>query len=150
MKAYVDVYSAEDRALAEGALRRLGCTEFSYNLDDIDDAVRYAVLQVFDYVEHGNECPGYEIDASHPLMVRLKQFVDRFPDCYVLAMTLQKSENDGRVAYGLGADWWVIESSIGLDSNWEHAKMSHDHRKGIPSWAQEEVATATVALPVVS
>jgi hypothetical protein len=140
MKALIVLSDAHARDAATRALRAQGCTEFVYKAEDAQGIYHYAVIQVFSSDE---ERLCYKVDESHPLMVDLKMFVDEHPNCYVLAVTHEPCENDGRTAFLQGADWWIIEASLSLPSNWEHARKSHHMKKGVPSW-EREVATANV------
>lgn len=141
MRAFVSLHDLRDRAVIVEVLRRMGCTDFVYDSSDAGGLFHYAAIQVFD---HQEERMKYAVDETHPLMVDLRQFVIEHPDCYVLAITHFSCNNDGRTAFEQGADWWITESSLSLDSNWEHARASHDLQKGVPSWRKLEAASASI------
>ncbi len=143
MNAFLLLVDAEDRALVENELRRVGCRDFAYSADEIGNGVfHYAIVQVFDEtVEHTL----YDMDPSDPRMQQLAAFIAAHPECYVIAITHEQCTNDGRLAHQIGADWWLMDTDLSLLGNaLSHAKTSHHQLKGVPSWAREEVASANI------
>lgn len=136
MKAFVFLSDAKHRALAKSALRRLGCTDITYNAGDIGTTVfQYAIVQVFDKTA-GHE--KYDMDPSDPRMQWLAEFIRMHPECYVVAVTHDRCTNDGLLSHHIGADWWIMDEDMSLlRAALNHARTAHRQLKGIPSWEQE-------------
>jgi hypothetical protein len=148
MRAFLFMTDERDRAYAETVLRRVGCDDIVSNPDEIGNGLfHYAVLQVFDEtVDHLR----YDMDLDHPRMRQLTAFIASHPDCYVLAITHKPCVNDGSLATGIGADYWLTDGFLELlESHLEHARNFHRAIKGIPSW-DAEAAPTTVSIPVAS
>jgi hypothetical protein len=140
MKALLVVTDDAVRASAERTLRRVGCTEFSYNLDDITDSVgiiHYAVIEVFDPEVTDKD---YSITPACPLIQRVKRFVDEHPECYVIAVTHKACANDGRIAMNIAnVDWWITADDVRnyLVVTLRTTYTNHHAFKGIPSWTKD-------------